>query len=172
MPHTASHLIVAGPIVISLVLLLIASAHDIAARTIPNWIPLVLAVSGLAGRAYDGSLLLGVGVAGSVFLVAAIVWRCGMMGGGDVKLLGAAAVVVPPGHVIQFLVLMSLAGSLLACLYLAARPVVSRPRSARPRSLLARALRAERWRISRGAGLPYACAIAASGAFVLLQTVS
>jgi prepilin peptidase CpaA len=172
MSHLASSLIMAAPIVVSVVLLLMASAHDIAARTIPNWIPLALACAGLAARAYDGSLVLAVGMAGGVFLVAAIVWRCGMMGGGDVKLLGAAALAVPPGHVIHLLVFMSLAGSVLACLYLAARPVVRRPRYIRTRSLLARAMRAELWRISRGAGLPYACAIAAGGAFVLLQTVS
>lgn len=172
MSHLDSHIIMACPIIISLALLLFASAHDIAARTIPNWVPLALAAAGLAARAYDGSLILAVGVAGSVFLIAAIVWRCGMMGGGDVKLLGAAALAVPPGHVMQFLVFMSLAGSVLACLYMAARPVVPRPRSPRPRTLFARAIRAERWRISRGAGLPYACAIAAGGAFVLLQSVS
>jgi prepilin peptidase CpaA len=172
MPHLTSSFVMACPIVVSIVLLLVASVHDIAARTIPNWIPLALAFVGLIARAYDGSLMLGVGVAGGVFLVAATVWRCGMMGGGDVKLLGAAALAVPPRHAIEFLVFMSLAGSLLACLYLAVRPMVRRPRYLRTRSLLARAVRAERWRISRGAGLPYACAIAAGGAFVLLQTVS
>jgi prepilin peptidase CpaA len=34
--------------------------------------------------------------------------------------------------------------------------------------LLARALRVERWRIHRGGPLPYACAIAAGGLFILL----
>jgi prepilin peptidase CpaA len=34
--------------------------------------------------------------------------------------------------------------------------------------LLARALRVEQWRIRRGGPLPYACAIAAGGLFILL----
>ena len=90
------------------------------------------------------------------------------MGGGDVKLLGATALAVPPGSVPTLVFVMGMAGGLLSLFYLAARRLVHAPSATRPRSLIARALRVERWRIRRGGPLPYACAIAAGGLFVLL----
>ncbi len=103
-----------------------------------------------------------------VFVLAAICWRRGWMGGGDVKLLAAAAIAVPPSLVLSFITAVALCGGVLALLYLVAGRMVAPPPASRPRSLLARALRVEQWRIRRGGPLPYACAIAAGGLFILL----
>ena len=98
------------------------------------------------------------------------------MGGADVKLLGAIAIVLPPGMVSLFVVAMSLAGAVHAVAYMLARRMVTRPPALalapaatppRAAQLLPRALRAERWRISRGGPLPYACAIAFGFLFVV-----
>jgi prepilin peptidase CpaA len=90
------------------------------------------------------------------------------MGGGDVKLLGAVATIVPPGHVAQFIVAVTLAGAALALVYLAARRIIPAPDARRPARLVARAIRAERWRINRGGPLPYALAIAAGFLIITL----
>jgi prepilin peptidase CpaA len=98
-------------------------------------------------------------------------WRRGWMGGGDVKLLGAAALRVPPYAVPGMLMATALAGGVLALFYLVARRRLARPGGPRPSSLLLRALRAERWRLRRGGPMPYAVAIACGVFFVLSQGV-
>jgi prepilin peptidase CpaA len=155
-------------IVLTAVALLTAASavHDVMARTIPNRWCAAIAFAGLGVRLIDGSLISGLFAGAIVFILAAACWRAGWLGGGDVKLLGACALAVPP-HLVPALVIdTSLAGALLALVYLAARNRLPRPRSPRPASLLARAWRAERWRLRRGGPLPYAVAIA--GATILL----
>jgi prepilin peptidase CpaA len=145
-----------------------AALHDVVAPTVPNSIPLVLAVLGLFARTIEGNLISGLAAAIAVFAIALFCWTRGWVGGGDVKLLGAIALAVPPASVPMLVFVMGLTGGLLSLFYLSARYVVPAPPASRPHSLIARALRAERWRIRRGGPLPYACAIAAGGLFVLL----
>jgi prepilin peptidase CpaA len=149
-------------------LILAASLHDIVTRTIPHSLLLALAVAGIATGATGGYLFGSLIAACSVFVVSALCWRRGWMGGGDVKLLGAAALAIPPNSILMFVAAVSIAGGLLALLYLAARPLVRAPLPVRPDGLLARAVRVERWRIGRGGPLPYACAIAAGFLFVIV----
>jgi prepilin peptidase CpaA len=154
---------------VACVLLLVGcSVHDIAARTIPNAIPVGLTLLGAAARLLHGEMASGLIAGLLVFGAALLCWRRGWMGGGDVKLLGAAALALPPTSVLMFVAAVAIAGGLLALLYLAARPFVPTPAPKRPTGLLARALRVECWRISRRGPLPYACAIAAGFAFVTL----
>lgn len=161
-------LLMSGLLVTGAALLVMASLHDLVARTIPNWLVGALAVLGIVLRALTGSLLGGVVAGLVVFVLAAICWRRGWMGGGNVKLLAAAAIAVPPSLVLSFITAVALCGGVLALLYLVAGRMVAPPPASRPRSLLARALRVEQWRIRRGGPLPYACAIAAGGLFILL----
>jgi prepilin peptidase CpaA len=168
MSHHWLSLVTSGLMLCSAGLLLMAALHDLAARTVPNWMAGVLAVLGLALRAVAGGLLAGLCAGVVVFVLAAICWRRGWMGGGDVKLLAASGVVVPPSLVLSFIAAVAICGGVLAVAYLIAGRLVAAPRTARPRTLLARALRVERWRIHRGGPLPYACAIAAGGLFILL----
>jgi prepilin peptidase CpaA len=153
-------------------LLLLAALHDIVARTVPNGVSVLLALMGLGARIMDSNVLVGAAAAAAVFFVAAFLWRRGWMGGGDVKLIGAAALLLPPYHVVPFIVAMSISGSILAALYLAAGHVARRNKPSqdghaiRPAGLLPRAVRVELWRMRRGGPLPYACAIAAGFLFV------
>jgi prepilin peptidase CpaA len=155
--------------IVCVALILAASLHDIVARTIPNSLALALAVAGIATGALNGYLFGSLLAAGAVFVLSALCWRRGWMGGGDVKLLGAAALGMPPGSVLTFVAAVAIAGGLLAIFYLVARRLVPAPAPLRPDGLLARALRVERWRISRGGPLPYACAIAAGALFVTVS---
>lgn len=85
------------------------------------------------------------------------------------KLLGAAVLGMSPHSVFTFVVAVAVAGGLVAIFYLAARRFVAAPALLRPVGPWARAIRTERWRISRGGSLPYACAIAAGALFVNLS---
>jgi prepilin peptidase CpaA len=55
-----------------------------------------------------------------VFLLFALLFQIGWIGGGDVKLLGALGLWLPLAAVVKLLVIMSLAGGLL-CLGMAVR---------------------------------------------------
>ena len=146
-----------------------AALHDVASRTLPNGMAVALALVGLLARLLDRTLILGVICGFVVFAGAAFCWRRGWMGGGDVKLIGAAGIAVPPHLVLSFLVVMSLSGAGLAVVYLIGRSLPAPRSGARPGTLLRRILRVERWRLHRGGPLPYACAIAAGGVFVLFM---
>jgi prepilin peptidase CpaA len=152
----------------SVAIVLAAALHDVAARTVPNWMAGALAVLGLMVQMLSGHLIAGIIAGLIVFVAAMFCWRRGWMGGGDVKLLGAVAILVPAGHVAQFIVAVTLTGAVIALAYLMARRIVPAPGPRRSVRLIARAARAERWRISRGGPLPYALAIAAGFLIVLL----
>ena len=163
-----SSLLSTGLVLASIAILLAAAMHDIAARTVPNWMAATLAILGLATQIMHGRAITGLAAGLAVFLLAAFCWRRGWMGGGDVKLLGAAAIVVPPGDVANFIAVVALTGAVLALVYLGARRITAAPSAQRPARLVARACRVERWRIRRGGPLPYACAIAAGVLFIIL----
>jgi prepilin peptidase CpaA len=91
------------------------------------------------------------------------------MGGGDVKMFAAGAMTAPPWLVPSQILAISLAGGVLGLVYLLLRRFSPRPAETRPASRVGRILRAERWRIRRGAPLPYGCAICAGIVFTLLQ---
>lgn len=152
---------------ISDALLAVAALHDAATRTIPNWVPALLAALGIAIRSLDGQLMPGIAAAGLLFAACVLAWRLGWLGGGDAKLAPAFALVLPPGQVASFVLATALAGGVLAFVYLLLRRVVPRPAPGQRRGLVPRCLKAEAWRISRCGPLPYAVAIAAGGLFVL-----
>ena len=165
-------LLTSALILLSAGVLLAATMHDIAARTIPNWTACALAPLGIALRAVAGDLPTGLLAGLVVFVTAAVCWWRGWLGGGDVKLLGALAIVVPPGEVLPFIAAVSLAGGVLAAAYVIARRLSVVPASPAPaagrRGWASRVLRVERWRIRRGRPLPYACAIAAGFLFIIV----
>jgi prepilin peptidase CpaA len=153
-----------GALVVSSVLLGIASLSDIATRTIPNSVSLGLLTIGVGVSLVGGNALMALIASTTVFLFGALCWRCGCLGGGDVKLLAACSWLVSPALVPELVLLTAIAGGILASLYLVLSCVARASRtpalSCRPRSLAGRIWRAERWRIRRRAALPYGCAIA------------
>ena len=158
-------------IVFGLALLVFSALHDVAVRTVPNWISVVLLADGIALRLLQtGSLPWGAAAAGVVFVLTFLFWRFGWMGGGDVKLLTAAAMFVPPLHVFLLISGTALAGGVLALSYVLLGPLVRRPAAAaRPAAFILRVWRCERWRLSRRGPLPYAAAIAAGGVIATLH---
>ena len=61
----------------------------------------------------DGHLVAGLSLGLAVFAASTLCWKRGWMGGGDVKLLSAAAIFVPPLHVGDMLVAVTLAGGVV-----------------------------------------------------------
>jgi len=149
-------------------LLIGAAAQDVAARVVGNGLSLALAGVGLALQALAGQALGALGAGAAVFAAAALCWRGGWLGGGDVKLLGAAALLVPPRLVPDLLLAVALAGGGLATVYLLLGRVLPKPAAGRPAKRLARILRVEQRRIRRHFSLPYASAIAAGALFTFL----
>ncbi len=153
-------------------LLLGAALHDAAARTIPNWIPVSLAIIGLILRVQDASAAEGIGTAAVLLIILGALWLRGLIGGGDMKLIPAVALVLPPSGVPALVLSVSIAGGGLALLYLALSVVVRRPRPGPRRGLLARVVKAEAWRMHRRGSLPYAVAIAGGALPNIVKTFS
>jgi prepilin peptidase CpaA len=175
MPDVASAISAAQPAALAVVavLLLIAALSDIATRTIPDRAALGVAAIGVAIRLADHSAVAALAASAAVFLLGALCWRFGWLGGGDVKLLAACAWLVPPVMVPQLVLLTALAGGVLACLYLVlscvARAAHTPAGVSRSRSLFGRIGRVEWWRIRRRAALPYGCAIAVATLLTLSE---
>jgi prepilin peptidase CpaA len=173
MSDTASTVVLLQPYLMAIVAvpLAIASLNDIATRTIPDPAPLGLLAIGVVVRLVDGTATAALVASAAVFVIGALCWRFGWLGGGDVKLLAACAWLVSPALVPQLVLLTALAGGVLACLYLAlgwmTRALPALTRSSLPHALARRIWRAERWRIRRRAALPYGCAIAVATLFTL-----
>lgn len=172
-------------------LLAVAAASDLATRIIPDQVCIALAVLGLGERVFAGlsAAVVSAGVALGLFAVLVLAHARGALGGGDVKLAAAVALGLAPMQTYRFLVATVLTGGILSLLHLALRrapaPMVSTHRAvsshsgpasrwAQPShcaSLLRRVLTVERWRIRRKGSLPYGIAIACGGAWVTLTGV-
>jgi prepilin peptidase CpaA len=127
--------------------LAIAAASDLASRRIPNALPLALALGAVvfAWPVGDNGWI---DCAVSGLLTAALaagLYLCGLLGGGDVKLLAAAALWIPLPTLPYFVFALGLAGALQAGFTLAFR-------RARSPGLAV-----------RGQEMPYGLSIAAAG---------
>jgi prepilin peptidase CpaA len=135
------------------VILVVAAVIDVRTFTISNRLNLTVA---LLAPVYWASVALspwpGVAIqltaAAIVFVLLAGAFYAGMMGGGDVKLAAALALWFPPAGTVKFLILMSLAGGVLALLILVLHKM--RNREGRPE-------------------IPYGVAIAFGGLAILTQ---
>ena len=99
-------------------MLIVAATGDLRTRTIPNWLNAAIALGAIpfwyaSGLSIWPEVALQIAVAAGVFVLFAIAFHLGAMGGGDVKMVAALALWLPLGAVIKLLVIMSLAGGLL-----------------------------------------------------------
>jgi prepilin peptidase CpaA len=135
------------------ILLVVAAVIDIRTFTISNRLNLAVALLALvywwAVRLPlwpDAAVQLA--IAGGVFLLLALAFSAGMMGGGDVKLAAALVLWFSPVNTVRFLVIMSIAGGLVTVVFLAIHR--ARRKDGRPKS-------------------PYGVAIAIGGLVILAQ---
>ena len=99
-------------------MLLVAATGDLRARIIPNWLNAAIALLAipfwwLSGLPLWPEVVAQIAIAAGVFAVFALAFRIGAMGGGDVKMVAALALWLPPLAVLKLLVIMSLAGGVL-----------------------------------------------------------
>ena len=157
LPEFATILVAAGAAAV----LVAASINDVMTRRVPNRLSVWLALLYLIEAALNGRLQAGIAAGAIAFALAAICWLRGWMGGADVKLLGAVAIGSNPQDLPRLVAAISIAGGLLALIYLLGSTIAPPVTYAPAGSLIRRAYRAELWRLRRGSPLPYACAIAA-----------
>jgi prepilin peptidase CpaA len=98
--------------------LVAASVYDWRSRTIPNGLNAGIALLAIpfwwaSGLALWPDVALQVGIAAIVFALFVGAFALGAMGGGDVKMIGALALWLPPIAVLELLVIMSIAGGVL-----------------------------------------------------------
>ena len=99
-------------------MLVAASIEDLRSRTISDHLNIAIALLAIpfwwaTGVALWPGVALHIAIAAAVFGLFAIMFALGGMGGGDVKLVAAVALWLPPLAVPALLVIMSLAGGAL-----------------------------------------------------------
>ncbi|MDQ3144859.1 MAG: prepilin peptidase [Pseudomonadota bacterium] len=130
-----------------------AAVGDVRTYTISNRLNLAIALMAplfwwATGTDLWPDAAIRVGVAAGVFLLFALAFYLGAMGGGDVELAAALALWFAPGDTVFLIVLMSLAGGVLTLLVM----VVHRAKKSEGRP-----------------EVPYGVAIAFGGLFLLAQ---
>jgi len=99
--------------------LLFAAFTDIRSRQIANWLNIAIALGAplywwASGTALWPDVAIQLGVAVATFVALAALFAVGAMGGGDVKLLTALALWIPPLQFLNLLVVMAVVGGVLA----------------------------------------------------------
>lgn len=143
-----------------------AAATDLLTMRIPNWVSVTLAVAFLVAAPLAGLSLYDILMhlaAGTVVLLAAIaLYAVGGFGGGDGKLLAAAALWIGFEGLVTYLAFVSIAGGVLAVAILIYRRVPA-----------VEALPIPDWALKlhkQGTGIPYGIAIAAGALLVYPHT--
>ncbi|QPQ55898.1 prepilin peptidase [Allosphingosinicella flava] len=108
-----------------LIAMLIAAAiWDLRSRTIPNGLNAAIALAAIPywlslGLSFWPAMAVQAGIALLVFILFAIVFALGAMGGGDVKMVAAVSLWLAPGATLTMLLVMSLAGGVLTLVMVA-----------------------------------------------------
>lgn len=143
-------------------LLFAAAASDVATMKIPNWISLALAglfpVAALAAGVPLATIGVHLAFGFAVLAVCFLLFQINVFGGGDAKLIAAAAVWTGLAAFLQFALWTALAGGVLAMVLIAARRLF-KPSETRP-AFVNRLLKV------RG-GAPYGVAIMTGGLMAL-----
>ena len=108
-----------GALLVVLPACAIAATTDVRTRRVPNWLTALLAIAGLIMNAAHGVVpgLLSLCVMLAVFLIGALAFSQGWIGGGDVKLAAAAAGAFNYPDCVPFLVYTILGGGVIALVY-------------------------------------------------------
>ncbi len=118
-----AHLVIG---ITALTVVTVAALQDVRERLIANRLVVLLLGAGalrhgaVATSFTDGLMLVGSGfaLAAAVFVVGFVIWRLGSLGGGDVKLLVAAAFFVGPDGALVLFAGTALVGGALALAYI------------------------------------------------------
>ncbi len=162
-------------LVVAVGILTIVVERDVRARHIPNELALAITTLGLLRLIVAHQLviaILTVAAAAAVFAPAFFLFWRGVLGGGDVKLVTATALLVGCHDLFRFLILMSLCGAALALLtYARGKSGLRLRRISRCLTLPTEPAGEQHEALSGQSSVPYGAAISVAGAIVLtLQT--
>ena len=141
-----------------------AAVSDLRGFRIPNYVPVLVFVLFTVVSAFvlePRAILLHLAAGFVLFVAGAALFAGGVWGGGDAKLVAAIGTWTGFGAMPRFLVVMALAGGVLALLMLAVRAIAPR---------IATANAPWHLRIARTGHLPYGVAIATGGFDWILRT--
>ena len=153
------HLIV---LIVGICIFAVVAYGDIRTRRIPNEMIVAILVLAAFRIAIDGDPRAGLftlTASATLFVSTFLLFWRGLLGGGDVKLIGATALLVGYHNLFEFLFVMSVSGALMAVAVLARDRLGRRQATAPP---------AEDQEISARLTVPYGVAIAAAGIVSLL----
>src|ERR1700693_1436312 len=107
----------------TIAVLIYAAWSDLTTRIIPNSACVAIAAAGAIARATVGAGALGWSFSLSLLLFCLLVGAhaFGALGGGDVKLITATAICLPPAGTLHFITAAALSGAILAMLHLMLR---------------------------------------------------
>lgn len=102
---------------------IVAAVTDVRSRRIPNILVGALLLAGVVLRANSGipSLSYALAAGTLVFLAGTVLFSLRLIGGGDVKFLAAAGVVLQPRDAVTFILATLVAGGIVAVCYSLAR---------------------------------------------------
>lgn len=144
-----------------------AAAMDLVTMTIPNRISLALIgafllLAPFSGLGWQALLINHVAAGAAVLAIVVGMFALGWLGGGDGKLLAAAALWVGFDNLLPFLLQMAIFGGLLSVVILGCRGTI-------PQGALALPHWAERLH-NKSTGIPYGIAIGGAGLAIYPQT--
>jgi prepilin peptidase CpaA len=156
----------------AVVIFAIVAYQDVRTRRIPNALSLAIAALGLARIALAAELIdAGYTLAAAViiFAITLALFQRGAIGGGDAKILTAAALLIGYRELLSFLFLMSLCGAALALATLAAERLDLSLRRFRREAYVSSTDRSGRGRVaSKRSTAPYGVAVAVAGVITLI----
>lgn len=162
------------PLAIALLTALaLAALSDMRCRRIPHMLVAVIAVLWLATVPALGPSAAAAALATAVGVLAAgiLVWRCGWLGGGDVKLIAALSLWAGPHQVAGLLLTIALSGGALALLVMLRDRVLQTPlcmiAQVHAARLAPAAVRLPAWSPAAARSLPYGVAVACGGAWLV-----
>jgi prepilin peptidase CpaA len=152
----------------------IVAYQDVRTRRIPNALSLAMAAVGLARIALAQDVVAGsytVAAGAMIFAVAFTLFRCGVIGGGDAKLIPATALVIGYGELLDFLFLMSLCGGALAAVTIAADRLKSRLKRLQGPAFFCSTAEINHLGVPpKASTVPYGFAVAAAGMMTLIAS--
>lgn len=156
----------------AVVIFVIVAYQDVRTRRIPNALSLAIAALGLARVALAAEVIEAgytLAAAAIIFAITLALFQRGAIGGGDAKILPAAALLVGYQELLGFLFLMSLCGGALALATLAAERLDLSFGGFRRGPQVSSTAQSEGGRLApKGSTVPYGVAVATAGVMTLI----
>lgn len=156
----------------AVVIFVIVAYQDVRTRRIPNALSLAIAALGLARVALAAEVIEAgytLAAAAIIFAITLGLFQRGAIGGGDAKILPAAALLVGYQELLGFLFLMSLCGGVLALATLAAEGLDLSFGGFRRGPRVSSTAQSEGGRLApKGSTVPYGVAVATAGVMTLI----